>query len=175
LNACKDNNMQIIHSTRMWFAGHSVKGQVSVLLYLCVSWEHLILIMQHNTTRWHSQNRKFAPILTITDGKRFIFLSANKWVCQSDSDVWSLCKNYSGSSLRSLTVIRVECFGEKHTTRFQWSRSVSQLDSNRIRFTYSRDSSRVIDSNHAITGYYCEHNNHELGKGTRTTKVTSIL
>jgi len=64
--------------------------------------------------------------LIITEAKNAHFFNFKKCVCLSGTQ--RFCKNDSDSSLESLTVIRVESFCEK------------------------RDSSRVIDSSHAITG-----------------------
>jgi len=40
-------------------------------------------------------------------------------------------------------------------TRLESSHHLSQRDSSRVRVTKNRDSSRVIDSSHAITGRQC--------------------
>ena len=49
----------------------------------------LTLEMYHNTTRWHSQNRKLAPILMITQRKKLT----------------SLCGNALGLSIRCLEIL----------------------------------------------------------------------
>ena len=67
------------------------------------------------------------------------------WVCVSGTQ--RFCKN--DSSLESLTVTRVESFSEKRDS----SRVTILLKVTRVRVTKNRDSSRVIDSSHAITGY----------------------
>ena len=48
-----------------------------------------------------------------------------------------------------MTVTRVESFYEKRDS----SHHFSQHDSSRVRVTKNRDSSRVIDSSHAITAW----------------------
>ena len=67
------------------------------------------------------------------------------WVCVSGTQ--RFCKN--DSSLESLTVTRVESFSKKRDS----SRVTIWLKVTRLRVTKNRDSSRVIDSSHAITGY----------------------
>ena len=60
--------------------------------------------------------------------------------------------NDSESSLESLIVTRGELsHSVKNVTRVESSHHLSQRDSSRIRVTKNRDSSRVIDSSHAIT------------------------
>jgi len=61
------------------------------------------------------------------------------------------CKNESDSSLESLTVTRVESFCEKRDP----SRVTIFLNVTRVWVTKNRDSSRVIVSSHAITGFRC--------------------
>jgi len=39
-------------------------------------------------------------------------------------------------------------------TRVESSQETAERDSSRVRVTKNRDSSRVIDSSHDITGYY---------------------
>ena len=105
--------------------GPSVKSKVSALPPCCI------------TPLWrHTQNRKFAPISIITEAKKLIFCVQTNWVCQSDA--WKVCKDDSDSSHESLLETRVESFGEKR-------------DSSRVTIVSQRDSSRVIDWNHAIT------------------------
>ena len=62
-------------------------------------------------------------------------------------------KTDSDSSLKSLTVTQVESsHSVKNVTRVDSSHHLSQRDSNQFRVTKYCDSSRVIDSSHAITG-----------------------
>jgi len=70
------------------------------------------------------------------------------WVCQSG--VWIFYKNDIDSNLESLMVARVESC---HSVNRVSSRVtiVSQRDSRRV--AKNRDSCRVIDSSHAITGW----------------------
>jgi len=64
-------------------------------VYLCASWWHLIL--KCSIARLEKQNRKFVPILIITEAKKcsIIFVRTNK-VCSSEA--WGFCKNDSDPS-----------------------------------------------------------------------------
>ena len=124
----------------------SVKAKSQVCLY--ASWGHLILKMQHSTTRQSKQ--KFSPNPDDHWSKKSSFLCVQtNWVCPSGTQ--RFCTNGSDSSLKSLSVTRVESFCEK------WDSSRVELpffqhDTSRFLVTKSRDSSRVIDSSHTITG-----------------------
>jgi len=75
------------------------------------------------------------------------------WVCPSETQ--RFCEVDSDSSLVLLTVARVESsHSVKNVTRFESCHHFSQRDSDRVRVTKNRDSSRVIDSSHAITDQY---------------------
>ena len=88
----------------------------------------------YNNTTWKSKQK----ICTNFDHywtKKWSFLCMQtNWVCRSEA-LW-FRKNDSDSGLESLIVTRVKSFCEKR-------------DSSRV--TKNRDSSRVIDSSHAIT------------------------
>jgi len=55
---------------------HQCKAKYQV--YLCVSWEHLILKRYCSIARLDSLNRKFIPILNVTEVKMLICLCANE-------------------------------------------------------------------------------------------------
>ena len=105
----------------------------------------------YSITRLESQNRIFAPILIITGPKNdHFFVCKQTGFCQSEA--LRFCKNDSDSSLESLIVTRVESNDSvKNVTRVESSHHLFQHDLSRVRVNKNRDSSRVIDSSHAIT------------------------
>jgi len=106
--------------------------------------------LRYSITRLESQNRKFAPIFIITGPKNDHF-----FVCKQtgfvNEKLWDFAK---------MTLTRVSSqwswlessHSVKNVNRHESSHHLSQRDSIRVRVTKNRDSSRVIDSSHAITG-----------------------
>jgi len=102
--------------------------------------------MQHSATRQSKQ--KISPNLDNHWSKKSSFLCVQtNWVCPSGTQRFS--KNDSDSShwlwLESSHSV-------KNVTRAESSHYCIQRDSSRVRVTKNRDSSRVIDLSHAITG-----------------------
>jgi len=93
--------------------------------------------------RLDRQNRKFAPILVITEAKNAFFFKCTRsgFVYQELRD----CRKDSDSS-------RVESFCGKRDS-VESSHHFSQRYPSRVRVTKNRDSSRVIDSSHTITAW----------------------
>ena len=121
-----------------------MKAKSQVCFYAI--WEHLILKMQHSATRQSKQ--KISPNLDNHWSKKSSFLCVQtNWVCPSGTQRFS--KNDSDSShwlwLESSHSV-------KNVTRAESSHYCIQRDSSRVRVTKNRDSSRVIDLSHAITG-----------------------
>jgi len=86
--------------------------------------------------------------------KKSLFLCVQtSWVCPSGTQ--GFCKDVSDSTLEPLTVTRFESLCEKCDSK-ESSYHFSQRDSSRVWGTKNRDSSRVIDSSHAITVICCK-------------------
>jgi len=86
----------------------SVKAKSQVCLY--ASRGHLILKMQHSTTRQSKQ--KISPNLGHHWSKKSLFLCVKtNWICASGTQ--RFCKNDSDPSLESLIVTRVESICKK--------------------------------------------------------------
>jgi len=126
-------------------ADPSVKAKSQVSLY--ASWGHLILKMQHSTTT-QAKQKIYANLDHHWSKKRSYLCVQTNWVCPSRTQ--RFCKNDSDSSLESSTVTRVK-HSVKNVTRLESSHHFSHRDSSRVQVTKNRDSSRVIDSSHAIT------------------------
>ena len=103
-------------------------------VYLYARWGHLVLKMQHSTTRQAKQKIRANLDHHWSIKCSFLWVQTNR-VCPSGTQRY--CENDSDSSLESLTVTRVESFCEKR-------------DSSRV--TIFLNSSRVNDSSHAVTG-----------------------
>jgi len=91
------------------------------------------------------QNRKFAPILIIIEAK-----NAHFFVCKRTGFVHQELKD-----IVKMTLTRViDCDSSRFILWKTWLESnhhFSQRDSSWVRVTTDHDSSRVIDSSHAIT------------------------
>ena len=103
----------------------------------------------YSMTRRESQNRKFAPILIITGPKNdhFFVCKQTGFVNQRLWDSPKMILTRVSSHWLCLESSRVILW----KTWLEASHHFSQRDSSRDRVTKSRDSSRVIDSSHAIT------------------------
>jgi len=104
----------------------------------------------YNNTTWKSKQK----ICTNFDHywtKKWSFLCMQtNWVCRSEA--LRFCKNDSDSSLESLIVTQVESsHSVKNVTRGESSNHLSQRDSSQSHQKSWLESSRVIDSSHAIT------------------------
>ena len=92
----------------------------------------------YSIKRLESQNRKFVPISINAGPKNDHF-----FVCKQTGFV-----NQRLWGFEKMTLIRVS----SHWLWLESSHHLSQHDSSRAKVTKNRDSSRVIDSSHAITG-----------------------
>jgi len=120
-----------------------MKAKSQVSLY--ASWGHLILKMHHSTTRQAKQKISTNHDHHWSKKCSFLYVQTN---CVCPSETQRFCKNDSDSSHRLWLVSNrvILC-----KTWLESSHHFSQRDSSRVRVTKSRDSSRVIDSSHAIT------------------------
>ena len=120
-----------------------MKAKSQVSLY--ASWGHLILKMHHSTTRQAKQKISTNHDHHWSKKCSFLYVQTN---CVCPSETQRFCKNDSDSSHRLWLVSNrvILC-----KTWLESSHHFSQSDSSRVRVTKSRDSSRVIDSSHAIT------------------------
>jgi len=120
----------------------SVKAKSQVCLY--ASWGHLILKMQHSTTRQSKQ--KISPILDHHWSKKSSFLcEQTDWVCPSGTQ--RFCKNDSDSILESLTVTRDESLCEKRdSTRVSTFFNVTRVESESSKNVTRVESSHWLES-----------------------------
>jgi len=101
----------------------------------------------YSVTGLESQNTKFALILIITGPKNDHF-SVCKQTGFVDQRLWDFAK------MTLTRVSRHDCDSSRVILWKTWvesSHHLSQRDSSRVRVIKNRDSSRVIDSSHAIT------------------------